>query len=133
MFNGDKGRLELEVVENSFRKPIIKGGSTAGVTHGEKALPNEGHQKIILHPLWEEAREVPYTIGVGGHGGGDEAMLDQIFGAKPNSTANPDTPVSRLSANEKDGALAMAVGLAANESFKTGKLVKIEEMLGLKL
>lgn len=131
MFNGDKGRLELEVVENAFRKPIVKGGSTDGVTHGEKALPNEGNQKIILHPLWEEAQNVPFEIGVGGHGGGDTAMLDQIFGSTDGAEAK--TAVSRLSANEVDGALAMAVGLAANESFKTGKLVNIEELLGLKL
>lgn len=68
MFNGDKGRLELEVVENSHRLPIVKGGNTAGVTHGEQALPNEGHQKITLHPLWETAVDVPFTKGEGGHG-----------------------------------------------------------------
>ncbi|KAI9631781.1 oxidoreductase [Dioszegia hungarica] len=132
MFNGDKGRLELEVVENSHRHPISKGGDTAGVTHGEKALPNEGHQRIILHPLWETAQEVPFTKGEGGHGGGDTAMLDQIFGARPGQTEQT-TAVSRLGANEIDGALAMAVGLAANESFKTGKLVKIDELLGVVL
>lgn len=132
MFNGDKGRLELEVVENSHRQPIMKGGNTAGVTHGETALPNEGHQKITLQPLWGTAQDVPFTIGKGGHGGGDTAMLDQIFGAAEGSE-EVKTAVSRLSANEIDGALAMAVGLAANESFKTGKLVKIDELLGIKL
>jgi hypothetical protein len=68
MFNGDKGRLELEVVETTHRNPIAKGGNTAGVTHGEQALPNEGHQRIILHPLWETPQEVPFTKGEGGHG-----------------------------------------------------------------
>jgi hypothetical protein len=38
-----------------------------------------------------------------------------------------------LSANQVDGALAMAVGLAANESFKTGQLVQIKELLGVQL
>ena len=132
MFNGDQGRLELEVVENAYRKPIPKGGDTSGVTHGEKALPNEGHQKITLHRLWNEREDVPFTIGKGGHGGGDTAMLDQIFGAAAGKT-EVKTAVERLSANEVDGALAMAVGLAANESFRTGKLVNIEELLGLQL
>lgn len=68
MINGDKGRLELEVVESAFRLPKNKGGSADGAVHGEKALPNEGHQKIILHPLWETPQEVPYEIGKGGHG-----------------------------------------------------------------
>jgi hypothetical protein len=68
MINGDKGRLELEVVESAFRLPKSKGASAEGAVHGEKALPNEGHQRIILHPLWEPPQEVPYEIGVGGHG-----------------------------------------------------------------
>jgi len=38
-----------------------------------------------------------------------------------------------LGANQIDGALAMAVGLAANESFKSGQLVKIDELLGVTL
>jgi hypothetical protein len=65
-------------------------------------------------------------------GGGDEAMLDQIFGPSPNSKPS-QTAVSRLSANQNDGALAMAVGLAANESFKTGKLVQVKDLLGVEL
>lgn len=68
MFNGDKGRLELEVAENTYRLPIKKGGDTAGVTHGEKALPGEGHQRITLHPMWEKPVEVPFVKGTGGHG-----------------------------------------------------------------
>ena len=59
-------------------------------------------------------------------------MLDQIFGPRPNAPASK-TAVSRLSANQVDGALAMAVGLAANESFKTGKLVNVKDLLGVQL
>ncbi len=67
-----------------------------------------------------------------GVGGGDERMLDQIFGARPGMTEK-DSAVTRLGANQIDGALAMAVGLAANESFKSGQLVKIDELLGVTL
>lgn len=59
-------------------------------------------------------------------------MLDQIFGPRP-GMSEKDSAATRLSANQRDGALAMAVGLAANESFKTGKLVKIDELLGVVL
>ncbi|CAD6571164.1 MAG: hypothetical protein TREMPRED_000184 [Tremellales sp. Tagirdzhanova-0007] len=132
MFNGDKGRLELEVVESAFRLPKTRGGATEGLVHGEKALPNKGSSKITLHPLWSTAQDIPFEIGVGGHGGGDERMLDQIFGARP-GMVEKDSAVTRLGANQVDGALAMAVGLAANESFKSGKLVKIDELLGITL
>ena len=59
-------------------------------------------------------------------------MLNQIFGAIPGGKESK-TAVARLSANGTDGALAMAVGLAANESFKTGKMVNIKDMLGVEL
>ena len=65
-------------------------------------------------------------------GGGDERMLDQIFGPRP-GMQEKDSAVTRLGANQIDGALAMAVGLAANESFATGKLVKIDDLLGVSL
>ncbi|ORY27875.1 putative oxidoreductase [Naematelia encephala] len=132
MFNGDKGRLELEVVESEYRVPTKKGGAADGVVHGEKALPQDGGAKITLQPLWGKAEKVPFQVGVGGHGGGDERMLDQIFGPRPGQVEK-DSAVTRLSANQVDGALAMAVGLAANESFKSGKLVKIDDLLGVVL
>jgi len=132
MFNGDQGRLELEVVESAYRVPVSKGGGAEGVTHGEKELPNAGSAKITLQKLWGQKEDVPFEVGVGGHGGGDDAMLDQIFGPRP-GVAAAKTSVERLSANEVDGALAMAVGLATNESFKTGQLVEIRELLGREL
>lgn len=72
---------------------------------------------------------MPYQEAKGGHGGGDEAMLDEIFGRKEGEEERK-CPVNGLSADQKDGALAMAVGLAANESFKSGKQVFIKELLG---
>lgn len=59
-------------------------------------------------------------------------MLDQIFGPRPGKEEK-DNGATRLSANQVDGALAMAVGLAANESFKSGKLIKVDELLGVTL
>ena len=68
MFNGDKGRLELEVVENSHRLPEKKGGSGEGLVHGEKELPNVGSKKITYQPLWGVAENIPFVEGTGGHG-----------------------------------------------------------------
>lgn len=129
MFNGDKGRLELEVVESTHRVPQKKGGQE-GVTHGEVELPNSGGAKITVQPLWGQREDVPFEVGVGGHGGGDAAMLDEVFLKRGDKER---IGVDRLSANEVDGALAMAVGLAANESFRTGKMVDVDELLGVSL
>jgi hypothetical protein len=71
MFNGDKGRLELEVVESAYREPKVKGAGADGVVHGEKELPQEGRTSIILHPLWSKPEEVPFEVRKGGHGKSD--------------------------------------------------------------
>jgi hypothetical protein len=68
MFNGDKGRLELEVVESAYRVPKVKGSGGEGLVHGTEELPEEGHTKIILHPLWEKPQDVPFEVRKGGHG-----------------------------------------------------------------
>jgi hypothetical protein len=75
MINGDKGRLELEVVESSHRNPTKKGGDASDFVHGEKALPNESRKSIKLHPLWETSRDVPFEEGTGGHGECPEILL----------------------------------------------------------
>jgi hypothetical protein len=56
-------------------------------------------------------------------------MLDALFGpADPTRPA--DTAVAaHPTATERDGALALAVGLAANRSFETGRPVRTDEQL----
>ncbi|EEB97659.1 hypothetical protein MPER_02980 [Moniliophthora perniciosa FA553] len=54
-------------------------------------------------------------------------MLNVLFG--PLKGESLDTgDASKQSADERDGAKALAVGLAANESFKTGKFVEISSL-----
>jgi hypothetical protein len=52
-------------------------------------------------------------------------MLDTLFGgaeAGAGAAAHP-------TATERDGALALAVGLAANRCFETGKPVRIRDLV----
>ncbi|KAH7102699.1 NAD(P)-binding protein [Auriculariales sp. MPI-PUGE-AT-0066] len=126
MFNGSHGRLELEVVESTHRLPA-DGESLGGLIHGVAALPHAGAAKVTVQKLWEETRELPVHYDHEGHGGGDARMLNVLFGPLPGDA--PETGDAALqSANERDGALALAVGLMANESFKTGKFVDIESL-----
>jgi hypothetical protein len=54
-------------------------------------------------------------------------MLNVLFGPLPGE--NLDTgDASKQSADERDGTYALAVGLMANESFKTGKFVTFESL-----
>ena len=126
MFNGSHGRLELEVVESAFRLP--QGPKiTGGTVHGTEAAPNAGHARIIVQKLWEPPREVPVAYTHEGHGGGDARMLSVLFGSRPGECVDTGD-ASKQKAGVLDGTMALAVGLAANESFVTGKFVKIADL-----
>jgi hypothetical protein len=54
-------------------------------------------------------------------------MLNILFGPRPGEAVETGD-ASKQAATERDGTLALAVGLAANESFITGKFVKISDL-----
>ncbi len=128
MFNGSKGRLELEVVENDRVDPpgagAVKGD--AGVLHGAAAAAERGWMRLQVRPYWAAPRDIDvpgYTRD--GHGGADVRMTADLFGPDP----GPD-PLGR-SASARDGALALLTGLAANHSFATGHPVDVPSLLDL--
>lgn len=115
-------------------------------------MANAGHAKLSLHPLWQKPVDIPVYYDHAGHGGGDKRLLSSIFG--PLKGDEPEQEgASRMACTEVDGgeslgnhplmlmcrmaeylcllhvANALAIGLAANESFVTGKMIDVEEML----
>ena len=109
-FNGTKGRLEHRIVEQV---------GVAGA--GETQSMSEGVSTRII-PLRGVARDVAPWTGTGGHGGGDDAMLDEIFG---NAPADKYKRVS----DERAGAYSALVGIAANRCFETGQSVRIADLV----
>jgi hypothetical protein len=67
--------------------------------------------------------EVPKAAGA--HGGGDGLMLREMFGPP-----SPPDPLRRA-ANHIDGAAAVLVGFAVNQSLRTGQAVSCDELLAL--
>jgi predicted dehydrogenase len=123
MFNGSKGRIELEVVENDHVAP---GGSGAvkGQLHGVEAAAEQGSVSLRVRPYWAPPRDVPIEgHSREGHGGGDKRMLEQLL--------REDAPPDDLgrAATERDGARALLVGLAGNESIATGRPVAVASLL----
>ena len=112
MFNGSKGRLEVNVMEKSY----INAGGEKG---DEGALVGK---KLVMHPMFGKPYEVPFTEGKGGHGGGDVVMLNEIFG-----TAEPDR--FKRAASHVDGAYSILTGIAGNLSIASGEPVKIKDLL----
>ena len=111
-FNGTKGRLEHKAEESVY---ISNDGSVPG------ALKRDGTY-IRIYPLRQPGYSVEVWTGVGGHGGGDDVMLDDIFGETP----KPDKYMRN--ADQRSGAYGCLVGIAANICFKTGQPVKIADL-----
>jgi predicted dehydrogenase len=126
MINGSRGRLELEMVESDHVDPAAAGavkGEHAAL-HGAEAAAERGWVSLSVRPFWAPPRtiEVPgYTRA--GHGGADARMVATIFG----DPTGPD-PLGR-GATARDGALSLSTGLAANESFATGRPVRVADLL----
>ncbi|WP_299033318.1 Gfo/Idh/MocA family protein [uncultured Pseudokineococcus sp.] len=124
--NGSEGRLELDVVENSFVDAATAGRAKGEALHGADEAEAAGGSRLTLRRLWERPveLELPDTSGAG-HGGGDERMLADIFGP-----GGVEDPLGRAS-TQLDGARSLLTGLAANRSFETGRPVQVDELLAL--
>jgi predicted dehydrogenase len=109
-FNGTKGRLEHRIVES---------GGAAGASRVQSA--SEG-VSIRVVPLRGEARDIVPWTGNGSHGGGDDVMLDEIFGSAP-------ADKYRRASDERAGAWSALVGIAANRCFETGQTVRIADLV----
>lgn len=113
-FTGTKGRLEIEVIESVY---INAGGASSneGVVKGKK---------ITVYPMFGEAYNVPIEEGIGGHGGGDRVLLNDIFG-----TPEPD-PYKRA-AGYVDGAMSILTGISANKSIASGLPVDVLSLVDI--
>ena len=113
-FNGSKGRLEYKVVERAY---INAGGDRAD----EGALKDK---EIVVFPMFDKPYAVKAEVARGGHGGGDEVLLEDIFG-------NPAPDRFHRAASHVDGAMSILVGIAANQSIAGGMPVKIRDLISL--
>ena len=111
-FNGTKGRLEHKCEETVY---INGDGTVPG------ALNKEG-TFIRIYPTRQPAYEVPVWTAEGGHGGGDDLMLRDLFA--------PEGHDKYLrAADHRGGAASILCGIAANLSIAEGGWVKTGEVL----
>jgi predicted dehydrogenase len=112
-FNGTKGRLEHTCVESIY-------------VSGDGSVPGEMLKKgtsIVVHPHLAPQYVVQIPEAKGGHGGGDEPLLEAILSPHP-----PADPLQRT-ASVGDGAYSILTGIAANESIRTGKTIRIADLV----
>jgi predicted dehydrogenase len=112
-FNGSKGRIEHAACENTYMS-------------GDGTVPGElerGNVSVTLIREFSEPQSLEPATGKGGHGGGDPALLADIFDPDP-----PADPLRRR-ANQRDGAYSILIGVAACHSIDTGDAIRIDDLL----
>ncbi len=114
---GDKGRIELEVVESVTELQPESVGADAKASTGPFK-----HTSITAYPMFGTPYEVDIPKGDGDHGGADPVMLDDIFLPEP-----PPDPYARA-ASQMDGAASVLMGFSANESMRTGSIVQVDQL-----
>jgi hypothetical protein len=122
-FNGTKGRLEFNIVENAF---VDAGIQEDFARPGMRELGKDKTDmvpEIIFQPLWGKAQEISYDKGdAAGHGGGDARLLEHVFRGAEND------PLGHAAGYE-DGAKSILTGIAANLSIKTGIPVSVKDLV----
>ena len=123
MFNGSRGRLELNVEESTFVLPHQRVESARGAVHGDLAAPTAGQTSITLRPLWSPPVDHTVDHDHAGHGGADARVLAALLDDSRTEGAEV--------ADARQAALALVTGLAANRSFETGQPVRTADVLAL--
>jgi len=110
-FNGTKGRLEHSIVEG--------GAVSAGATNYQA---DQDRERIRVIPLRGKPEDLEVWTGKGGHGGGDNVMLTEVFG-------KAEEDKYKRAADERAGLYSCLIGASANRSFVTGGAVKVAELV----
>jgi len=113
VFNGTRGRLEHKCEETVY---INGDGSVPG------ELKPEG-TTIRIYPHFGSGYAVPVWQAEGGHGGGDELLLHDLFG--------PEREADRYlrAADQRAGAYSILTGVAANHAMTENRPVRIAELV----
>ncbi|MEM7127104.1 MAG: Gfo/Idh/MocA family oxidoreductase [Chloroflexota bacterium] len=129
---GDKGRLEVELVEKVGKtfvagqeETLPEAEATLAKETRERVLTQFGGSHIYIYPMFENPYEVEIPKAEGGHGGADPVMLEQIFADNP-----PHDPFERA-ASHIDGAASILMGIAANHSISTNTMIRVDDLLKL--
>ncbi len=124
MFNGTRGRLEFNVIENSY----VSGDKEDFNQPGMRELANDKKNlvpEIIFQEHFGKPREITYEIGnKGGHGGADVRLLEDVF------VGAGDDPLGHA-AGYVDGAKSILIGIAGNKSIASGMPVNVDTLINL--
>jgi hypothetical protein len=101
---------------------LVVESSYINAAGGSEAEGVASTRRITVFPMFEKPYDVEIPLAVGGHGGGDVVMLEDIFG-EPR-----EDPYGRA-ASHVDGAMSILTGIAGNISMRTGRPVLVDDLV----
>jgi predicted dehydrogenase len=110
--NGTKGRLEHNCRESSY---INGDGTTQGGFEAEGT-------DIIIYPHFKTPYDVEIEKATGGHGGGDDRLVEDLFGQIKEDKFG-------RAADYVQGAASILVGIAGNKSINSKKVIFIDDLV----
>ncbi|WP_169461031.1 Gfo/Idh/MocA family oxidoreductase [Ktedonobacter racemifer] len=116
---GTRGRIEMDIVENVNH---LQGNGEARMNASKGPFKSA---RIRVYPMFALPYDVEVPTGDGGHGGADPILLEQLFSPTPPADA------FNRAASHIDGAASILVGIASNESMRTGKMVVVDDLFVL--
>lgn len=116
-FNGDRGRLEYY---EFLRAPVLGRLDPAPVQANDQP-----DHRIRVFPHFAAEYEVPVATHPGSHGGADPQLAAQIFSPQPPAEHH------LRNAGPEQGMASALVGIAANESIRTGLPVNLLDLVKL--
>jgi hypothetical protein len=122
MFNGTEGRLEFDVVERSYISAVQEDQNDPDLDPSKIQHDDTTSETIHIQKLWGKRTPVAIETVLTGHGGGDERLLEDIFGER-----KPD-PLGRA-AGYIDGARSILVGIAANQAFERRQPIDVRTLV----
>jgi hypothetical protein len=126
-FNGKLGRLETwegvpSLMQAQQDQAELHAAEMDQSTHANAELD---FHEIVTQSNFGEFRRIKLPFIRKGHWGGDSIIMDEILRQK---IANPGL---HQSADYRDGAMAVLIGIAARTSIDEGRAVRIDELTEL--
>ncbi len=119
--NGTEGRAELEVIERSAVLTDADGNLVLDPSALPASSTRRDGERLTLQRHWEAAQDITISAAEGGHGGGDALLLADVF-------RGPGDDWLERPSNWVDGVRSISVGMAGNESLRTGLPVTIADL-----
>lgn len=126
-FNGTKGRIDSwEDIPWKDDKQVSQSEKHAVEMNQDYKDQAKRYDEIMVMDNFGEYESIKIPKAAGGHGGGDERLLDQIL-----VTPNMPDPLGHA-AGTRDGAMAILLGIAARNSIESSKPINVSDLTDLK-